>query len=142
MLREKRNVLMALPKRAQPQAGKRSADSRGPRETGRRQPLPQIAIGRGDDPHIDALRLIVAHALILLLLESTQEFALKIQGNFANLIQEQRAAIGRFKASDAILERAGEAPFTWPKNSLSYSSFGIEAQLTRMSGLSFRLLCL
>jgi hypothetical protein len=32
------------------------------------------------------------------------------------------------------------APRACPKNSLSYKSFGMEAQLTRTSGLSFRRL--
>lgn len=56
--------------------------------------LAQVAVGRGDDPHIHDDGRIAAHALDFPLLEGPQKLCLKQEGQFADFIEEQRAAVG------------------------------------------------
>ena len=52
--------------------------------------------------------LLFAHALVLFLLQDAQELALEREGNLADLIQEERAAVGGLEAARAVLDGAGE----------------------------------
>ena len=73
--------------------------------------LLQVAVGGGDDADIDGARLLLADALILLLLQDAQELALEREGDLADLIEEERAAVGGFEAAGAVFDRAGEGAF-------------------------------
>ena len=59
--------------------------------------LLQIAVGRGDQPHVDADRLDAAHALELALLQGAQQLHLHLDGDRADLVEEQRAAVASSK---------------------------------------------
>src|SRR2546427_1302269 len=106
----------------------------------RRHFLLQVPIGRSDDPHIREPRPVLAHALVTLLLQDAEQFALQFQRNFSDFIEENRPSFSRLETSGAVLDPPVKAPRAWPKNSLSYNSFGMEAQLTRTSALSLRRL--
>ena len=71
----------------------------------------QVAIGRGDDAHIDLARARVADALDFLLLQNAQQLGLHRERHFADLIEEKRAAIGQLEAAGLVAERAGERAF-------------------------------
>ena len=58
--------------------------------------LAQSHIGRRNDPHIDADRLTAADPHDLALLQEAQQMALQIHRHVADLVQEQRAAVGVF----------------------------------------------
>ena len=68
----------------------------------------EVAIGRGDEPDVDADRLVAAEALEFLFLQHAQEFRLQLERNVADLVEEQRAAVGQLEAADLLRDRAGE----------------------------------
>ena len=68
----------------------------------------QVAIGRGDHAHIDMARALLADALELALLQHAQKLALKLERYLADLVEEQRAAVGELEPADAVAQRAFE----------------------------------
>ena len=69
----------------------------------------QVAVGRGDEAEVDAARHVFAQAIHLALFEHAQQVGLHVQRHFADLVEEQRAALGRFDlAPHASLARARE----------------------------------
>ncbi|MCY1408334.1 hypothetical protein D9M71_236540 [compost metagenome] len=69
----------------------------------------QVAVGRGDDPHVDVARLVLAQALDLAVLQGTQQLGLQAQRQLADLVEEQRAAVCRLEASATVGGGAGES---------------------------------
>ena len=61
----------------------------------------EIAVGRGDDPHVDAEGLVAADALELALLQEAQQLHLDGRRDLADLVEEQRAAVGLLEAAVA-----------------------------------------
>ena len=57
----------------------------------------QVAVGGGDDPDIHIHFFVAADRADFLLLKDPQELGLHFQGQFANLVEENRAAIGRLE---------------------------------------------
>src|SRR2546422_2895698 len=70
--------------------------------------LLQVAVGRGDHPHVHADRLVAAHRLELLLLEDAQQLDLRLERELADLVEEDRALVGEREATDVPLNRARE----------------------------------
>ena len=70
--------------------------------------LLQIPIGRSQHPDVHAPRRILADALELALLQDAQELRLQIRGNLADLVEEQRAAVGELEPPDPVAHGAGE----------------------------------
>src|SRR5207249_8448713 len=68
----------------------------------------QVAVRRGDDPHVDLHRLAAAHALELALLEHTQELHLRLRGQLPDLVQEDRPAVRELEAAGPAFRGAGE----------------------------------
>ena len=67
-------------------------------------------------------------------------FACRRQGQVADLVEEQRAALGRLDAPGLVADRAGERALAWPNSSLASSSSVSVGQLTVTNGRSRRLL--
>ena len=66
-------------------------------------------MGRGDHPHIDPDQLASADTEELALRQHPQQTGLQGQRHVADLVEEQRAAVGLLDAADgALLARAGE----------------------------------
>ena len=70
--------------------------------------LEQIAIGRGDDADVDVDRPRTAEALDLAVLQHAQELRLELERQLADLVEEERAAIGQLEAAGLRRVRAGE----------------------------------
>ena len=70
--------------------------------------LEQVAVGGGDDPDVDRQRRAAADALDLALLEDAEELGLGLQGEIADLVQEEAPAVGQLEAADPPGEGAGE----------------------------------
>ena len=100
----------------------------------------EIAVGGGDDPHIDVAGACLSDALELTLLQHAQQLALQFERDVADFVQKQRAAIGQFEPPGRSRSAPANAPLACPKNSLSNISRGTAAQLTRISGRWLRLL--
>jgi hypothetical protein len=63
----------------------------------------QVAAGGGDHAHVDALDAVAAQRLDLLLLQRAQQLALQRQRHVADLVEEQRAAVGELELAVAAL---------------------------------------
>src|SRR5690606_27234450 len=59
----------------------------------------EIAVGRGDEANVDGARGDAAHADDLAALDDPQELGLRRCRHLGNLVEEDRAAIGRFEQS-------------------------------------------
>ena len=65
----------------------------------------QIAVGGGDDAHVDLALLIAAERPHAPLLQHAQQARLQIERQVADLVEEQRAAVRLFEEAVARLRR-------------------------------------
>ena len=70
--------------------------------------LLEHAVGRGDDADVDLLGLAVADAEDDALLQRAQELHLEVQRQLADLVEEERAAVGDLELARARRDGAGE----------------------------------
>ena len=82
------------------------------------------------DAHVDAVRLDRADAPDLALLQRAQQLRLQLERQLADLVEEQRAAVGGLEQAGAAALAPVNAPRTWPNSSLSAMLIGRAAQLT------------
>ena len=68
----------------------------------------EIPVGGGDDPHVDRKRLGAAQRANLALLQYAQQLDLQRQRHVADLVEEQRAAVGSQEQAFVLADRAGE----------------------------------
>ena len=73
--------------------------------------LGQIAIGRGDDAHIDLHRTLGADGIDFAFLQRAQELHLHVETQFADFVEEQRAAVGFQEFAEMFVGGAGERTF-------------------------------
>src|SRR4051794_10948228 len=71
----------------------------------------EILVRCRDHAHIDADGLLAAHFLERLLLQYAQNFRLRLQAHVADLVEEERAAVGQLELAFAVIDRAGERAF-------------------------------
>src|SRR3989449_2611890 len=88
-------------------------------EVGTEAPRPhrflEIAIRRGDHPHVYPNRAARPHGLELLLLENAEKLHLRLEGELADLVEEDRAAVSQLEAADAALQGAGKGTLHMPE---------------------------
>ena len=70
--------------------------------------LLEVAVGRGDDADVDLLGLAVADAEDDALLQRAEELHLEVQRQLADLVEEERALVGRLELAGPRRDRAGE----------------------------------
>src|SRR5205809_3017669 len=68
----------------------------------------QVAVGGGDNTHIDAIGRRVAHALEFAFLQHPQQLDLQIERSAVDLVEENRARVSRLETTRSIVDRAGE----------------------------------
>jgi len=68
----------------------------------------EITVGRGDDTDIDGQGTAATDPLEGLLLQDTQQLGLRLRGQFADLVEENGAAVREFEATLALHGGAGE----------------------------------
>ena len=73
--------------------------------------LEQIAVAGGNDPNVDLNRRAAADPLTFALLQHAEELGLNLEGDFTDLVEEDRAAVGQLEAAEAFGEGAGEGAF-------------------------------
>ena len=105
------DVLPALPQGRQVDAQDVDAVVQVFAEAGLTHERLDVAVGGGDDAHVDLDGLVAAQALEALVLEHAQQLGLQPEAQFAELVQEQRAPVGLLEAAGAGLVRAGEGAF-------------------------------
>ena len=69
----------------------------------------QVAIGSGDDADIHLDGAVAADAFKFTFLQNAQKLGLQGGRNFADLVQEDGATMGEFKAAFAFVHRAGKS---------------------------------
>jgi hypothetical protein len=75
----------------------------------------QVAVRRGQHAHTHSNRMTAADAFKFPLLQHAQERHLRLNREVADLVQEDGAAMGRFKAPQPPLQRPGEGAFLVPE---------------------------
>ena len=73
--------------------------------------LLEVAAGGGEEAHVGMQLLVAADAREGAFLQEAQEFDLSLHGQVADLVEEERAAVRGFGASDASADRARERAF-------------------------------
>ena len=68
----------------------------------------ELAVGRGDDAHVDAPRACLADPPHLARLEDAEQLRLHVERHFANLVEKDRAARGGFECAHRFAVRAGK----------------------------------
>ena len=101
--------------------------------------LGEILVRGGDAPDVDGAARLAADRPDLARLQHAQELALQRQRQIADLVEEDRPAVGLHEQARAgCCEAPVKAPAAWPKSSLSSRCSGSAAQLTATNGLSAR----
>jgi hypothetical protein len=99
----------------------------------------EVAVGGADQRHVDLLLVARAQRRHPALLQHAQQARLQGQRHVADLVEEQRAAVGLHQAPDhAATARTGEGAFAVAEQLGLDQPFGIAAQLTATKGLSPR----
>src|SRR5215218_6319095 len=70
-----------------------------------------IPIGRHEHPYIHTPCFMLADALKLLVLEKPEQLGLYPGSNFSDLVEKERATLGRLHASDVVTNSASKRPF-------------------------------
>src|SRR5207247_8414140 len=81
----------------------------------RAHPCLRTAMRRRESPHGHPDGPARPHGLELLLLEDAKKLHLRLEGQLADLVEEDRAAIGELEAADAALQRTGEGTLHMPE---------------------------
>jgi hypothetical protein len=68
----------------------------------------QIHVGRGEDTDVDLDRAVAAHRLEATLLQDPEQLRLKLDGQLADLVEQERASVGHLEAARAIAVRSRE----------------------------------
>src|SRR5262249_49832618 len=68
----------------------------------------QVPVGRSDYAHVHLDRPRAPEALEFLLLQDPQELRLELEGNLADLVEEERPPVGNFEPADLLPDRPGE----------------------------------
>ena len=70
--------------------------------------LDHVAVGRRDQAEIDLHRLLGADRIDLALLQGPQQLDLRVERQFADLVEEERTAVGFLELADALVDSASE----------------------------------
>ena len=68
----------------------------------------EVAVRRGDDAHVDGHPAVGAERLDHALLQHAKQLRLEADVHVADLVEEERALVGRLELADAIRVRAAE----------------------------------
>ena len=68
----------------------------------------EVSVRGGQQPHVDLQRPRASQAFELVLLEDAQDLGLRARAHVADLVQEQRAALGELELADLLLDGARE----------------------------------
>ena len=105
---EQRQVVAALAQRRQVDGDDVEAEVQVGPEAAILHALVEVAVGGGDDAHVDGDRLRAADARERALLEDAQQLGLRARVHLADLVEEDRAAVGALEVAELARVRVGE----------------------------------
>ena len=105
---EVRHVLEALAQRRHPDREHVEAVVEVLAELAVLDQLDHVAVGGGDQAEVDLHRPLGADGIDLALLQRAQQLDLRVERQLADLVEEQRAAVGLLELADAPVDGAGE----------------------------------
>src|SRR6185503_18901082 len=108
MIGEDRDVLAPLAERRQPEREDLEPVVEILAEAAPGDLLLQVAVGRGDDAHVDVLRRRGADRADLPLLERAEELRLERRRRLRDLVEEERAPVRDLEEALLLVDRAGE----------------------------------
>src|SRR6185436_21086823 len=97
--RQRRDVFLALAQRRQAQADDVEAMEQVLAERARLDPLLEILVRRRDDANVALHRVVAADAIELAVGEDAQQPRLQVERHVADLVEEERAAVGLLEAA-------------------------------------------
>ena len=115
MLDQRRDVLGALPQRRHREREDDDAVVEILAERALAHQCVEVAVGGRDDAHVDGDRAIAADPLDLALLEHAQQLGLHGGRHVADLVEEERAALGLLELAEVPGARAGEGALLVPE---------------------------
>ena len=107
-MRQLRHVLQALAQRRHPDREDVEAVVEVLAELAVLDQLDHVAVGGRDQAEVDLDRLLGADRIDLALLQRAQQLDLGVERQLADLVEEQRAAVGFLELADALVDGAGE----------------------------------
>src|SRR5262249_10318443 len=105
---EQRNVAPSLAQRRQTDADDVQSVEEVFAERAARDELLEIPVGRRDEPHVDADRRDAADALDLALLKCAEELDLHLDGDLADLVEEERPPASELETTGLARHGPGE----------------------------------
>ena len=108
MLHEQPDVLAALPQGSERDVEDVEAEVEILAEPSRLDLLLQVAVGGADHPYVDRDLALAAEPAQPFLLEDAEELGLQLDGNLADLVEEERAAVRQLPGAEPALIGAGE----------------------------------
>ncbi len=106
--RQLRHVLEALAQRRHPDREDVEAVVEILAELAVLDQLDHVAVGGRDQAEVDLDRLLGADRIDLAFLQRAQQLDLGVERQLADLVEEQRAAVGLLELADALVDGAGE----------------------------------
>ena len=110
----------------------------GPKRTARHGRF-QVPVRGGNDADVHLDGACRAEALEFPFLENPKQGQLRVGRKIADLVEEDRAAVGDLEAAEAPAQRPGERSLLWPNSSEVINVGGMAAQLTLTKGRDDRL---
>jgi hypothetical protein len=98
----------------------------------------QVAIGGGDEAHVDGDGPRSAQALDLALLQSAQQLGLQVERQLAHLVEKERALVGQLQTADLARNGAGERALLVAEELAFEQPAGMAAQFSLMKVRSLR----
>jgi hypothetical protein len=138
---ERRNVLEPLAQRRQPKANDIEAMQQILAKEALTHALLEVLVRRSDHANARLLRRMTANPVVLAVGEHAQQSHLQIRRHVADLVEEERTALGLLEPAPARALRSGERAALVPEELDSSRSFGIAAVLIAMNGPGARGLC-
>ncbi len=129
------DILGALAQRRQPQAHHREAVEEVGAEGALVDRQPQVAVGGGDDARVDGLVAAVPHRLDLPVLQRAQQLGLGRGGELADLVEEERPAVGQLEGARAIRAGRGEGALDVPEELALHQVLGDRPAVSDDEGL-------
>ncbi|EWS52847.1 hypothetical protein X551_04363 [Methylibium sp. T29] len=124
VVHEHRDVLAPLAQRRHPHRQHVEAEEQVLAEAAGLDLLAQVQVAGRHHAHVDLARLRAAHALDLALLQRAQQLALRGPGQDADLVEEQRAAVGALEAAGPVAHGAGVGALLHPEQLGLHQLFG------------------